>query len=442
MDEILLTTIMFSKVVGAAKCRVTNTTWWSKLKPRSKSLALHVDQSTWNPIIHPNSRNYHPLAMSAPSRHTYPFAASPDIIRSHQKDAYFSGVLLEQLSSLLRKVKGARYAHTYTSETRVFSELLYLGLTTLIGNRTLGEEYCDIIQVEGENGRLPALGRRAGYILSCILGPYLLGRILPAFRSRIRAKLEANLRRYARLRTKAQHQAKERGSTKAISTPLGARVQNYILQNLDTLTSPSPVYALSLATFYFAGSYYHLSKRIWNLRYIFTRHVQESDQRVGYEVLGVLLVLQMAVQAYLHVQNTVTRDAVSTAALGAGTGATALVGGGVEVSLDPNAYSANNALLFDAAANPAAPPSELQKWTHTPAADKPRYELVDEDTMAWIGGGNRKCTLCLEEMKDPSVTTCGHVFCWVCICDWAREKPECPLCRQSCLVQHVLPLRG
>lgn len=425
--------------------------WWPKLL-RFTSRGPKISwQLNVNYTQHPHrSRHSHPrpnpalrlFAMAASPRFTYPFAASPDIIRSHQKDAYFSGVLLEQLSTLLRKVKGARYAHTYTSETRVFGELLYLGLTTLLGNRTLGEEYCDIIQVEGESSRLPALGRRAGYILSCILGPYLLGRILPAFRKRIRAKLEANLRKYARQRARAQHQAKESGSKKAISNPLGARVQNYILQNLDTLTSPSPIYALSLATFYFAGSYYHLSKRIWNLRYIFTRQVQESDQRVGYEVLGVLLILQMVVQAYLHLQNTMSRDTVSTAALGAGTGAMAAVGGGVEVSLDPNAYSANNALLFDSPANPSSAPTELQKWTHTPVTDKPRYELNNDETMAWIGDNNRKCTLCLEGMKDPSVTTCGHVFCWACISDWAREKPECPLCRQSCLVQHILPLRG
>ncbi|KAJ4370765.1 peroxisome biogenesis factor 10 [Neocucurbitaria cava] len=382
------------------------------------------------------------MASSKPIPFTYPFATSPDIIRSHQKDAYFSGVLLDQLSTLLRKLYGARFAHTYVSETRVIGELLYLGLTTLIGNRTLGEEYTDIVQVESETGRLPALGRRAGYILGYILSPYLLGRILPKLRRRVRAKLEANLRAYGRQMARAQHHAKESGSNKTISKPLGMRIQNYILQNLDTITSPSPIYALSLATFYFSGSYYHLSKRIWGLRYIFTRHVPESDNRAGYEVLGVLLVLQMAVQGYLHLHNTVT---TSTAAVGGGhpTGTSALVGGGAEVSLDPNAYSANNALLFDAAATQhTTPPSDVQKWTNTPAADKPRYELGDEDTMGWISGGNRKCTLCLEEMKDPSVTTCGHVFCWTCISDWAREKPECPLCRQSCLVQHVLPLRG
>ncbi|RMZ73892.1 C3HC4 zinc-binding integral peroxisomal membrane [Pyrenophora seminiperda CCB06] len=381
------------------------------------------------------------MASSSPS-YAYPFAASPDIIRSHQKDAYFSGVLLEQLSTLLRKLYGARFAHTYVSETRVLGELLYLGLTTLIGNRTLGEEYTDIVQVESDTGRLPALGRRAGYIISCILGPYVLGRALPAFRRRIRAKLEANLRWYARQQARAQQQAQESGSKARIGRPLGMRVQNYILENLDTMTSPSPIYALSLATFYFSGSYYHLSKRLWGLRYMFTRKVPEGDNRAGYEVLGVLLVLQMGVQAYLHLHNTVTS---ATAAVGGGhpQGTSAMVGGGAEVSLDPNAYSANNALLFDAASTvPAPAPSALQQWTHTPSMDKARYTLDDEDTMGWIGGGNRKCTLCLEEMKDPSVTTCGHVFCWTCIGDWAREKPECPLCRQTCLVQHVLPLRG
>jgi peroxin-10 len=378
--------------------------------------------------------------MDSPTRYAYPFATSPDIIRSHQKDAYFSGVLLDQLSTLLRKLYGARFAHTYVSETRVVGELLYLGLTTLIGNRTLGEEYTDIVQVENETGRLPALGRRAGYILSCILGPYMLGKALPAFRRRIRAKLEANLRWHARQQARAQQQAQESGSKAQIHRPLAMRIQNYILNNLDTITSPSPVYALSLATFYFSGSYYHLSKRIWGLRYIFTRQVQEGDNRAGYEVLGVLLVLQMIVQGYLHLHNTVTSTTASAVGGGHPQSTSVIVGGGAEVSLDPNAYSANNALLFDA--TPTTAPSDLQKWTHTPPVDKPRYELTDEETMGWIEAGNRKCTLCLEEMKDPSVTTCGHVFCWTCIGDWAREKPECPLCRQSCLVQHVLPLRG
>jgi peroxin-10 len=135
---------------------------------------------------------------SGTASYNYPFAAAPDIIRSHQKDAYFEGILLNHLSNLLRRLYGARFLHTYTTEARTFSELLYLGLTTFIGNRTLGEEYCDIIQIEDDTLKLPSISRRAGYILTSILLPYSLNKILPTFRARIRAKLEANLRRLAR----------------------------------------------------------------------------------------------------------------------------------------------------------------------------------------------------------------------------------------------------
>ncbi|OSS53637.1 hypothetical protein B5807_01644 [Epicoccum nigrum] len=385
----------------------------------------HIQHITAQPLHHLSLLR---RTMASP-RYTHPFATSPDIIRSHQKDAYFSGVLLDRLSTLVRKTYGARTAHTYTSETRVSSELLYLFLTTFLGNRTLGEEYCDIVQVEAHSGRLPALGARAGYILSYVLAPYGLGRVLPTLRRRVRAKLEANLRMHGR-----------KGSARR----WGARLQAYVLAHLDALTSPGPVYALSLATFYFTGSYYHLSKRLWGLRYLFTRQVAETEARAGYEVLGVLLVLQMAVQGYLHLHSTVLAGADGATARPP-TGTSAVVGGGAEVSLDPNAYTANNALLFDAAAlAPAAAPSDLNKWTNTPAAAAPRFSLEGEpgEQMGWIGAANRKCTLCLDAMRDPSVTTCGHVFCWGCIVDWAREKPECPLCRQECRVQHVLPLRG
>jgi peroxin-10 len=183
--------------------------------------------------------------------YNYPFAAAPDIIRSHQKDAYFEGILLNHLSTFLRRLYGARFLHTYTNEARTFSELLYLGLTTFVGNRTLGEEYCDIIQVEDDTLQLPAIGRRAGYIVTAILLPYSLNKVLPAFRTRIRTKLESNLRRLTRI--------KQRDSW-------NYQFQDYILRHLSDITSPSPIHALTLTVFYFMGSYYQLSKRIFGLR--------------------------------------------------------------------------------------------------------------------------------------------------------------------------------
>ncbi|KAL8714989.1 MAG: hypothetical protein Q9225_006450 [Loekoesia sp. 1 TL-2023] len=208
---------------------------------------------------------------SPPLSFTYPFATSPDIIRSNQKDAFFTSRLTTDLSSILRRIYGQRFTQTHTLELSTFSELLYLGLTTFIGNRTLGEEYCDIVQVQSEDGRLPAVGRRAGYILG----------------TRVRLKLEAKLRKDG-----------TEGETEGW-------IARYLLDNLGTITSPSLVYAITLAVFYFSGSYYHLSKRIFGLRYIFTKRLAEGEQRVGYEVLGVLLVMQMAVQGWMHVRETV-----------------------------------------------------------------------------------------------------------------------------------------
>jgi peroxin-10 len=370
-----------------------------------------------------------PLPLSSSSSFNYPFAAAPDIIRAHQKDAYFQGTLLNHLSDILRRLYGARFLHTYTTEARIFSDLLYLGLTTLIGNRTLGEEYCDIVQIEDDTLKLPTIYRRTGYIITSVLLPYSLNRLLPSFRSRLRSKLEANLRWLCRHK-------KEKSRSYSL--------QSYVLTHLSTITSPSPIYALTLTVFYFSGAYYQLSKRLFGLRYIFTKRIGPSEARVGYEVLGVLLVLQMAVQGWLHLHSTWRSidDSPAIAAAGRMAGGSAMLEGGVEVSLDPNAYSTNNELLIETGPVHLSS-SNIEKVTHTLILAEPRYHLKNENVMGWIKGQQqRKCTLCLEELKDPAATQCGHVFCWTCIGDWVKEKPECPLCRRAAMIQHILPLRS
>ncbi|KAI1462002.1 RING-1 like protein [Annulohypoxylon moriforme] len=382
---------------------------------------------------------------SSPSSSPYPFAFAPDIIRAHQKDAYFQGLLTNQISDLHQHLLGARSAHAWASESRTLADLLYLYLTTLLGNRTLGEEYCGLVQVEAVSGALPALSKRAAYIAGSILAPYGVSRLLPKIRARIRARLQKNLGLVPGSSAEDENAALKLHVRRTWSHKL----QSYLLANLTSITSDAPVHAASLALFYFSGSYYELAKRLVGLRYIFTHKIGESSDRAGYEVLGVLLVVQMAVQGYLHIRSTLTSFSPTTLPpLSAGISSPtsdrmrSSGAGTLAVSLDENAYSSNNSLLPGGSASPTTR-IDVVAATHTPDGSQPRYDLAEEQSMRWIKGGQqRKCTLCLEELKDPAATQCGHVFCWTCIGDWVREKPECPLCRREALVQHILPLRA
>ncbi|OAA61014.1 peroxisome biosynthesis protein, peroxin-10 [Niveomyces insectorum RCEF 264] len=387
-------------------------------------------------------------ALSLPAPH--PFAAAPDIIRAHQKDAYFAGTLAQDADDLVRRALGGRTAHAWAAETRTAAELAYWGLTAGAGRRTLGEEYCDLVEVvpssktnsSGSSSSntsssnptlllLPGARTRTAYVVASVLGPYLAGRALPGVRRALRRRLEA---RVASLETP---QTKKTTAAAAMATRLQRAVCGYLLAHLDTLTSGAHVRAVTLALFYFTGAYYTLTTRLLGLRYVFTRRraapapaaaegsssSSSADDVVGYEVLGALLVLQLAVQGYLHVRDTWRGAVAGSTSSSSSSSASPGTTGPVEVSLDhDHTYTANNALLLGGRPGGAV--------THT-AADR-RPPPSGHDAVAARARG----------AADPAATPCGHVFCWRCIGDWVREKPECPLCRRRAAPQHILPLQA
>ena len=372
-----------------------------------------------------------PLRADPLLKYHFPFAAAPNIIRANQKDNFFQGALSEALSGILRKFYGAHFIHNHTLEARTFSELLYFGCTTLVGNRTLGEEYCDLLQVETGSSKLPSISLRSSYILSSLLLPYIVNKILPSFRNRLSLILEMSL----------QGQPKTTSGTR--SDRLVYRIRSYFRTNLSNITSPAAFYALGLSVFYFTGSYYHISKRVLGLRYIFTKQIEPSDQRIGYEVLGLLMILQMTVQGWLHIRSTLNETIPAHLPGDNHIGGEPNLNGGGQGDLRPASPESNDYTIDRSSFGSQISSVEfLATNTNTPLLSKPRNHLADSGIMGWVQGSQqRRCTLCLEEMKDPSATTCGHVFCWTCITDWIREKPECPLCRHGILNQHVLPMR-
>ncbi|PSS04782.1 E3 ubiquitin-protein like [Actinidia chinensis var. chinensis] len=61
------------------------------------------------------------------------------------------------------------------------------------------------------------------------------------------------------------------------------------------------------------------------------------------------------------------------------------------------------------------------------------------------------CNICLENVRDPVVTLCGHLYCWPCIYKWfnfqsaslpSDEHPQCPVCKSKISHSTVVPLYG
>lgn len=297
-----------------------------------------------------------------------PFADAATIVRAHQKDAYFESSYRTQLQELFQFLKGQRFVNAYPQEITVLAKAVYLLLTTLLGARTLGEEYVDLIYVNRIGNRLPKLLPRLGFIVSYALVPYIISKIVKKLKNKEDDWVSEALSNYYKV--------------------------------LDTILN------LHVALFYFQGEFYSLSKRLFGLRYAFGHHKEpEKMQGRNYSLLGGIIVLQFIVKSLVGMKSKEKKQTEDT-------------------TEDAKIRSIN----------------QLSQLSENYSAEY-IIDLSDEKQLPYLPEASRSCMLCLSPMVNPSAANCGHLFCWDCIVDWIREHPECPLCRQQCLEQHLLPLK-
>ncbi|KAK7068452.1 peroxisome biogenesis factor 10 [Halocaridina rubra] len=272
-------------------------------------------------------------------------AGAAEVLRASQKDESFLSHLKSSLAEIVQRSLGTKVWLDIHKYAEILCEVFYYGLTTLSLRQTLGEEYTGIIQVDHSRRRLPSLLERTSMVILQCFGPEVLRRGLSKFEKSVR--------------------------NGHLSTYFRPELKNFILQHMPTLIySLAFLHRLHLATFYFNGGFYHISKRVAGIKYVLIREwLGDSTASRSFQILGSVL--------FLHIILT---------------------------------------LMY----------SGYTHYFTKPAAEKRSVSNCYVDN-------KKQCPLCLDERQNSSVTPCGHLFCWQCIHECLQTTQQCPLCRHKTL---------
>ena len=209
--------------------------------------------------------------MSSSSPMVLRAAGTSELVRTNQKDRYYSSYLGTLLADIINPYIPQRYWVGWQRELELVGELLYYGLTTVRGNQTLGEEYTNTVQVIdsplAQGHVVPGTLRRTFAVVLQIFGRYLLEKFLYMFKElAINHRLPVSL-------SAAQY-----------------KVLIWIAVNAADVVSSTN--QLHLALFYLRGVYYSIGKRIAGIHYLMVQYEHLATPTNPYKLLGILLLLQ------------------------------------------------------------------------------------------------------------------------------------------------------
>lgn len=139
------------------------------------------------------------------------------------------------------------------------------------------------------------------------------------------------------------------------------------------------IQAIHRTWFYLCGGKYQISRRLSGINYVLIRHWLNIRHSVyGYKILGTISALQLML---------------------------------VFTALIKEAWRSN-------------------QFTQASIQNVDRLRTRLSADLELRADMTPKCTLCLGNRRNTSVTLCGHLFCWSCILDWLDQKEECPVCRE------------
>ncbi|GJP35772.1 hypothetical protein CLOM_g20299 [Closterium sp. NIES-68] len=363
----------------------------------------------------------------------FPPAAQPEVMRAAEKDELYAASLGDMCHDVIGSQLGHRVAGQWGGQIRMAARCLYYLVTTGAGSRTLGEEYCDILQVSGSYNLPPTPARRLSLVLLHALLPAMAAHISARAAVRGRALAAAGEAGFgssgdSRSGSDSSSGAAASGAGGAASgagaMAVGVNWWRQWMQQVREGVRAMGRRALvvwagvaarggdvvmllgraHLLLFYWHGTYLHLAKRATGVRYIYTAQPPAYSPR--YHMLAFFLFIQLAILS----SDWLRRSLLQQRPL-----AHPLPLAGPQPVLD-------------------APAESSTGWSAEEASQESQNEREEENE------ASGRCSLCLATRCHPTCCPCGHIFCWGCIAEWCNEKPECPLCRSPAPHSSLVPL--